>query len=272
MIDRPSRTAEVVCFFRAREHTRTDGILRDPFAISFLDPPLRALLATPAAGLFLPQLAAYIAARHRHIDEALGRALAGPVEQVVLLGAGYDSRGWRFAEALAERPVFELDHAATQGRKLRRLPTDVPTSDIRRVPIDFRTERIDEVLAAAGFREGRPTFFVWEGVSMYLRREAVRGTLSTLARLGGPGSFLAMDYWFLTDDPGVFATGRRSAANVLSLVGEPITFALHPDDAADWMRGVGWSVSDVADAESLRRRYLGERRPWPDNYVVVAER
>ena len=185
--------------------------------------------------------------------------------------AGYDSRAWRFADVLAARPVFEVDHPATQGRKLKRL-AGLPAGSVRRVPIDFQTQAIADVLAAAGFEQGRPTFFVWEGVSMYLRRDAVRGTLDTLRALGGPGSKLAMDFWFFTDDPSAVATAQRGVANLLSLVGEPITFALHPADAPDWLTGLGWRVTDVADAETLRRRYLGARVPWPDNYVVVADR
>ncbi|MDP2313994.1 MAG: SAM-dependent methyltransferase [Pseudomonadota bacterium] len=280
---RPSQTAEAVCFMRATEQARPQAarILDDPYAAAFLGPLSRAALGlgrrsplAVGAGV-VPQLTTYILCRHRLIDDALVAALARAedrVEQVVVLGAGYDARAWRFADALAGRPVFEVDFPATQARKERILRgLDLPEVDVRRVPIDFQVDALGAVLAKAGFVPGRPTFFVWEGVSMYLRREAVVGTLETLHALGGPGSTLAMDFWFVLDDPGMTATFHRATASLLSLLGEPITFALHPEEAPHFCARHGWQVRDLADAAELARRYVRDgRRVYPANAVLIA--
>lgn len=277
---RPSQTAEAVCFMRATEQARPAParIVDDPYAVTFLGPALRAALSLgPFAGGILPGLTTYIVCRHRMIDDALRAALARtdpPVEQVVVLGAGYDARAWRFADRLAGRPVFEVDFPATQARKERILRgRELPTVDLRRVPVDFQVDRLDKALFRAGFLPDRPTFFVWEGVSMYLRRAAVVSTLEALHAIGGPGSILAMDFWFYLDDPGLPATLHRAGASLLSVLGEPITFALHPDEAPHFVARHGWRVVDLANPAELVRRYVHDgRRIYPSNAVLVAVR
>lgn len=270
----PSRTAESVAFMRATERAVPERtrVLDDPWAIHFLGAVTRAGLAGgPFSGRVLPMLTTFIVVRHRRIDDALAAALP-TVEQVVLLGAGYDSRAWRFKDALAGRPIFEVDHPATQRRK-RRIADTLSPCDARYVSIDFQTERLEDVLVAAGFVPGKPTFFVWEGVSMYLRRAAVKSTLAALHQLGGPGSQVAFDAWHLLDDPSLMATAHRTGANLLSLIGEPVTFSLHPEDAVDFCGRLGWRITDVADAGELERRYIRDgRRVYPASYVAVAER
>ncbi|MES2644590.1 MAG: SAM-dependent methyltransferase [Myxococcota bacterium] len=278
---RPSQTAEAVCYMRAAERARPAAarILDDPYAALFLGPlPRMALALGPLArAVVLPGLATYIVCRHRLIDDALLTALRRSddrIEQVVVLGAGYDARAWRFADVLGGRPVFEVDFPATQARKERLLRgRELPAVDVRRVPIDFQVDALDAVLAKAGFVPGRPTFFVWEGVSMYLRRAAVVATLEALHALGGASSVLAMDVWFLLDAPGFTATFHRAAASGLSLLGEPVTFGLHPAEVPSFLAEHGWTAVDVADPAELARRYIRDgRRIYPATAALVATR
>ncbi len=261
---------------RAVDQTRpvADRIVDDPYAPWFLGSLARAQLATGRfAKVILPSLTGYIQVRHRYMDDRLVTALADPgVEQVVVLGAGYDMRAYRFADALAGRPVFEVDYPSTARRKQRLLAgRALPNADVRRVQIDFETETLPGVLGPAGFRTGARTFFFWEGVSMYLTRAAVKGTLSTLRDLGGPGSELTMDFWQLLDSPDLVATAHRVSAGLLHFLNEPVTFALHPEDAPDFLGHLGWKTSDVADSAVLAARYVRDGRPvYPAMFVVHA--
>jgi methyltransferase (TIGR00027 family) len=127
--DTPSRTAEVVCLMRAYEHTKPASrrIVDDPYARWFLRPVARAALANRGtsrrleryAGWANDGLVRFLVAHHRYIDDTLTRALRGRVEQVVILGGGYDTRAYRFAPALRGRPVYEVDHSATSARKVK---------------------------------------------------------------------------------------------------------------------------------------------------------
>lgn len=266
---RPSRTAQSVCLFRAVEHHRPAAlrIVDDPLAARFLPLPLRAL-----AGLWgrspprsFIGLATYVLSRHATLDRAI---LESGCEQVVLLGAGYDSRAWRLRAGLGERMVWEVDHPATARAKTRvaeRLP-EVPR---RVVEIDFETQGLRQRLEEEGFDPALSTFWVWEGVSMYLTRAAVRGTLEVVRELSAPGSALGMDLWFYLDDPGVVATWRRASASMLAAFGEPITFGVQPTDAPAFFAGEGFAVRELIDADALGRLAGARRWAMPECYVAV---
>src|SRR5215211_6873370 len=115
---RPSVTAEAVTMARALEHLKrpAERVVDDPWAHLFLSPPARRALAAWSNSLTArvarrlgPTGTTYVPLRHRFIDEHLVAALDAGVAQVVLLGAGYDTRPYRFADQLHGRPVFEVD-------------------------------------------------------------------------------------------------------------------------------------------------------------------
>lgn len=288
MRDAPSRTAEIVCFMRAAEAREPERhrILYDRYAQLFLRPLSRASLATWRiagsvnrwAGDLSPGMAAFVLARHRFIDEAMIEAVGrGSIRQVVLLGAGYDTRAYRFAGQLRDTRIFEVDHPATGGRKRTVTAANtellVDPGNLSYVEIDFRVDSLSEKLRAAGFDPAVPAFFVWEGVSMYLTREQVKNTLQTLHALGASGSELALDFWFLMDGSNLYSTVHRTAAQMLSFLSEPITFTLHPEDAPSMLERLGWRAEDVATASELERRFVtDERKVSPANYVLTATR
>jgi methyltransferase (TIGR00027 family) len=278
----PSLTAEVVCLMRAIESSRPlpERILDDPYASWFLGPVGRAALAGFRASgrlggigaRFAPGLTTFVAARHRYIDERLLEALEAGASQVVVLGAGYDTRAFRFAEALAGRRVFELDFPATSHRKQRLLEEhrrELPRVDVRYLGIDLRTESLGDRLLAGGFRPGERTFFVWEGVTMYLTRAAVASTLRSIREIAGRGSELAADFWYCIDDPGLLAGLYRFGASLLHVLGEPLTFSLHPEDAPAFLRRHGFLLQELAAAPELERRYVRDGRRIPPGVYVA---
>jgi methyltransferase (TIGR00027 family) len=281
-----SLTAEAVCLFRAVEHTRPadERAVDDPYAHLFLRPPFSALLRAIGAGQATARLAEtltfglmpFVVARHRFIDEALLAALeAGEVERLVLLGAGYDTRPFRLAGPLAGVEVVEVDHPATARRRaevIARHAASLPAIERRVLTVDFVHEDLAKSLQAEGITGAR-TFFVWEGVSMYLTRQAVRHTLRALTDASAPGSHLCLDLWRLVDDLSWRGTLLRTLPGALSIVGEPITFALHPEDAPAFLAREGWEVADLAGPEALSERFLqGDRDAYRATYVVHARR
>jgi len=283
---RPSLTAEAVTMARALEHLKppSERLIDDPWAELFLSAPARRALRAwsgSLTGRVLRRLGAsgttYVPLRHRFIDDHLLAALAGGADQVVLLGAGYDTRAYRFADELAGRPVFEVDLAAisrTKAATVDRNERELPDANVVRVEIDFESQSLEDVLPAAGFAVGAPTFFVWEGVPMYLTRAAVKGTLDAVHALGGDGSGIAHDMWHLVDDPGPAGTARRSAPGALSLIGEAVTFGVHPEDYDAFLGRHGFRVVDLALASELRTRYAPDTTAVVDDslYVLAAER
>lgn len=283
---RPSHTAEIVAFMRATERVRpeADRVLDDPYATWFLTPLSKTRLAAmrfvsrrQGQPLLFPLLTTYIVTRHRYMDDVVKQALADGTEQFVVLGAGYDMRGWRFAAELAGRPVFEVDHPATAGRKAAIVDAHADQRpaglDLRRVTIDFATESLPDRLAANGFVAGKKTVVTWEGVSMYLPRAAVKATLKTLSELLGAGSVLTMDFWVPTDSATLSGTFHRVSGAFLWALGEPVTFGVHPEDCGGLLAREGWTLTEVATHDVLEQRYLrDDRRVYPHNFVVTATR
>jgi methyltransferase (TIGR00027 family) len=117
-------------------------------------------------------------ARARMIDDLLRDELqANPNLRVVLIGAGFDSRAYR----LKGGTWIELDEPQVITYKNERLPAAQAQNQLRRIPIDFATEPIEEKLSE--FAGGGPTVVVIEGVFMYLDEETIRQLLQTLHRL-----------------------------------------------------------------------------------------
>jgi methyltransferase (TIGR00027 family) len=283
---RPSLTAEAVTMARALEHLKPapERLIDDPWAHLFLSAPARRALAAwsgSLTGRVLRRLGAtgttYVPLRHRFIDDHLTEALDGGAAQIVLLGAGYDTRAYRFADRLGGRPVFEVDLAAISSAKAATIAQHadaLPEANVVRIEIDFEREALGDVLPDHGFTVGAPSFFVWEGVPMYLTRAAVTSTLDAVHDLGGDGSQIAHDMWHLVDDPGLLGTARRGAPGALSLIGEPVTFGVHPEDYEHLLGRHGFRLVDLALASELKDRYAPATPAVVDDsmYVLVAER
>lgn len=282
--ERPSITAQWTAVVRALELDRPEPerIVSDEFAPVFLTATFRGVLESLRLGSPLVRLAerhelagvsAFVLLRHRFIDEHLQAALAQGAEQVLVLGAGYDSRAYRFADELRGRPVHEVDLPPLSRRKAE-IVADHPdlfaANTIRRVEIDFRTESLADRLLDSGFTVGVRTFVIWEGVSMYLTRLAVSATLGTLREICGPGSRLAMDFWYEPTGLHPYDQLRRAAAQAIRMIGEPVTFGLTPDAAPGFLDRHGFTALDVAEAGDLVARYATGARPGEKSLYAVA--
>ena len=152
---RPSLTAEAVTMARALEHLKppAERVVDDPWAHLFLSTPARRAL-NAWSGSFTARVfrrlgasgTTYVPLRHRFIDEHLVTALDAGVAQVVLLGAGYDTRAYRFADQLDGRPVFEVDLAPISRAKaatIAKHSEQFPDANVVRVEIDFESQALD---------------------------------------------------------------------------------------------------------------------------------
>ncbi len=168
-----------------------------------------------------PPMAHEPAARTTLFDAALTRHL-GDIDQLVILGAGWDTRSYRMPQGIH---CFEVDTPKTQESKRQTLKkAGLDTSRITFVPADFMTDDWLEKLVQAGFDPDKPTFFLWEAVTMYLDREAVESTLRKIAGTAS-GSVVAFDYFNadLIESKGLF---MRYARAVLNAIGEPFRFGI----------------------------------------------
>ena len=199
---RVSRTGYVTAFARAlsRRSDPPEIANGDHLADAFLLPFHRIMNRVPrlTRKLFdrlVPGAVAYFNARTRHFDAIVSQQIDAGIDQLVVLGAGFDSRAMRFDARLGDVRVFEVDVADVLALKLRHLAAtgrELPPRVVQ-VAIDFSTEPLGK-LSAYGFRSDVRTLFLWEGVAMYLRDEDVSGVLQFVRDHSRPGSTLAFDY------------------------------------------------------------------------------
>ncbi len=189
-----SRTATMVAGYRARASRDPDGLIDDPWAEALAGEEGEAL--SRQFDEFLPHMEMWVAVRTAYLDERVRdlTAVAGTHRQVVMLGAGLDTRAARLG--LRQVRFFEVDHPATQASKLERLARvdGYPVDAAVYVSCDFERESFLERLGALGFDATRPAVIVWEGVTPYLTEGAVRATLSRIAKGCHPRTVVLFDF------------------------------------------------------------------------------
>jgi methyltransferase (TIGR00027 family) len=263
MENQSSLTAEYMALFRALESSRPADtrLFSDPYAPLFLHSWRKCLSALAKCGVGRGWIEALIdrnapgarsagIARTRWIDDEAEQALA-VVPQLVLLGAGFDTRAYRLP-AMERVTAFELDFPTTSRAKRavfqRRF--GVLPAQVRFVEIDFNSHSLAGALQSAGFDHAQPACFIWEGVTNYLSAEAIDQALRQIA-LSAPGSILLFTYIHrdVLDHPERFP-GAAEITSRLHSYGEPWTFGLHPDEIRAYLAARGLRLmKDVGIAE-----------------------
>jgi methyltransferase (TIGR00027 family) len=285
----PSRTAQYMALFRALESVRPPSgrLFADPCAAAFLPGPLRVVASVSRLPPVGSAVCAYIdrrwpgvrtsaVARTRFIDDTAEAALADGCRQVVILGAGFDSRAYRMEPMRAVR-VFEVDHPSTSAMKravVTRALGRVP-EHVRFVAVDFDAGPWDGALDAAGYDPGRRTLVIWEGVSNYLTEAAVDGTLRWCGGIS-PGSHVVFTYVHarVLDDADAFVGTERLFAT-LRAAGERWTFGLDPAGLEDFLGQRGLRLLADLGAAEYRARCFGrdaERMRGYEFYRIAVAR
>lgn len=264
-------TAEGAATLRAAGALLRDPVLRGPdhLAARFISPggtaaalvkvPLVRRVAPALIERLLPGGVAFELARTKFMDEALAQEVAAGARQVIMLGAGLDSRPYRMADQLAGAEIFEVDHPVTAAFKQERLKAVLggAPEHVTYVQIDFNKQDLGEVLAGAGYDRTLRSVVIWSGVAPYLEPEGVSATLRWMAGQA-PGSVLVFDYCWqeyvdgeLDHLPGAGNLRRRVEAQ-----GEPLLWGIPKGKAGQCMADHGLELIEDLDGEAGRARYL----------------
>ena len=271
-----SQTALLMAFWRALADRGVSAVpgFSDPHSESFLRGGWRVTwrLISRAGARMRPERRARLAARFgaliirvAFIDARLLGAVRSGIRQVVLLGAGLDTRAWRLAP-LGEARVFEVDHPDTQKDKRQQVAAlPEPAVPVTWVSVDFERAELGAALAAAGHRADAPTVWVWEGVVTYLTDSALRDTLATIRARSRPGSLLILHY----HEPSPTAADRSFRRVFFSLLGEPQIGQRTRDVIADELTRAGFVVEEDAGIEAQSEAVAAEA---PDNAMARMSR
>lgn len=201
----------------------------------------------------------YVIARTKCFDEQFLSALQTDLPQIVILGAGYDTRAIRYQAQNRGSTIFELDRAELLKNKqtiLKKNHIDIP-ENLTFCPIDFADDDLANVLDQAGFNSTFKTLFMWEGVSYYLTPAAVSNTLSIIKKHACVGSKLLFDYFYQALIDGHHNDyGAKEIETAVREVGEPFQFGIEPEKLASFLASFGFEIRSRYTPAELEKHYL----------------
>jgi methyltransferase (TIGR00027 family) len=280
---RSSTTAEGMALVRAIEASRPADrrICYDPIARSLVNPVSFFLSkVTIDSGIYARLVAAgaieFIIARERYIDDFLTACLDEGLDQVVLLGAGFDTRAYRIA-GIEQTRVFEVDYPATQAAKLQRLKKilDPLPGHVSFVSVDFNTQALDERLLASGYDDKGKALFIWQGVTVYLTADGVDNTLAFIAHHSGRGSAVIFDYFYNETLRDTSRPEVRNMYRAARVTGEGYLFGIDEGQLEPFLASRGFHDVRNADAEELKRLYFtgpNAGRPIAEGAAIASAR
>jgi methyltransferase (TIGR00027 family) len=242
--------AELITNVRAYESSKNqdERICYDPLAFHFINPKMWEFLVEH------PEMAAdteaginSIVSRVRYFDDFLEKSLKEGLEQLIILGAGFDTRAYRI-NGLEDVEVFEVDHPDTQHFKVQKIKEifgSIPENVVY-VPIDFETEKIGENLLKKGYNSSLNTLFIMEGFIYYIKPEAVADTLSFIVKNSGKGSAVIFDY--LLDTGVEEGNKQRPGANIFK-------FGIKEGGLKEFLSQFGFSEIKGKTTEDLKNLY-----------------
>jgi methyltransferase (TIGR00027 family) len=265
--EKASNTAGYTCFSRACATREKDERFRGPdhMAEIFLPAFAKVILNVPVLRkAFMSKVAPsgiyeYVIARTKLLDETFLDGLAKGVCQIVILGAGMDTRALRFASKNQGTKIIELDIEKTQHPKieiLNRKKVELP-DELVFASIDFNKQRLSDVLMIAGYQRDQLSLFLWEGVTMYLNSDAVDGTLTFIRESTQKGSRVTFDYIFgsvLRQENKFY--GEKEIFDTVSRAGEGWTFGIEEGKIEEYLTERGFKMMSHFTPSELEERYF----------------
>jgi len=185
----------------------------------------------------------YLRARTAFFDRVVVTALDRGISQVVIGGAGYDGRAFRYAKPGVR--WFEVDHPATQADKRERIARlGLGTAHIAFIAADFTADLVAAPLREAGLDQALPALFLFEGVAVYLERHVIESVLTEFRAVTAPGAALAISV-----SSGAPSSTRAAFQRRVASLGEPARTVLAPAEMSALLAAAGWEVTPPSDRQ-----------------------
>lgn len=259
----PGKMAEAIAMIRAYESSKHEDerICYDPYAIHFVNPKILEYAAKHRneANAAMDDSTSSIVARVRYFDDFIKKSIKEGLEQLVIFGAGYDTRAYRIKELKGKVRVFEVDHPDTQSFKVEKIKEIfgfIPKHVVY-VPVDFETQTLSESLFDKGYNRSLRTLFIMEGLLMYITHKSVAETLTFIVENSGKGSAVIFDYF---PESVVDGTNKLKIAqdirNFAVQQGEPLQFGIKEDKLEEFLSIFGFSNVQNVTPEDYKKAYF----------------
>jgi methyltransferase (TIGR00027 family) len=257
-----SRTAQYTCMSRAASYLdkRPEYRCDDHIAVKLVPGYLIPFMKIGMVRRFSPKgIYEYVIARTRYIDSVFKDAVEKDFPQILVFGAGFDSRGIRFLGTDSKTKVFELDVPITQNRKiehLRELGIEIHPN-ITFIPIDFNKESPGRKLIEYGFRKNKRSLFILEGLTMYLDPGSVDLTFRMISEFAGSGSEVVFDYIYssVLREENLYY-GEKAIRNKVRKADEGWVFGLEKGEIKKFLEKYDLDLVEDLDSKGLENRYF----------------
>jgi methyltransferase (TIGR00027 family) len=267
---KPSRTAGYTCMCRAASfleknpYYKSDDYIAPKILPAFISLLLKLKIINVKKGRLSPKgMYEYIIARTKIIDKVFYSVGVKGFDQILIFGAGYDSRGIRLLKKGQKTKVFELDVPTTQTAKIKQFKKRgiSYSSNIVYIPIDFNKETIEEKLKKYGFKPEKKTLFILEGLLMYLTQDAVDETFRLINIWSGQNSEVIFDYVFSSVVRGEnLYYGEKEAYQTVKKASETWTFGIEKGHITSFLKERGMELIAHFNASDLEKKYFTDEK------------
>jgi methyltransferase (TIGR00027 family) len=231
----------------------------------------------------VPGMHEHLISRTRFIDDLIEESTLNDIEQYVILGAGYDSRAHRL-KLPSKLKIFEVDQIEVQKRKLLRITDKTPNMEnVTYVSVDFNHQSLSEQLLSAGFDRNKASIYTLEGVSQYIKKEALKSTLKELAKLNhNSNSKIFISYvnkLFIEDPKACFGMGYSKPEKTIKFitngaanVGEPWISFYSDREIKNLLFQNNFTLTEDKTLADLNSKYFTPvGRTIPENHIFKLE-
>lgn len=183
------------------------------------------------------------AQRKAFCEHQVREGIGEDATQILVLGAGYDTMGWRLAPEFPDVKFFEIDHPATARLKARGIEAMGQRDNLFLIAEDLGVRMLEDVLKTnEPWNRSARTVIIAEGLVMYLPPAAVENLFCQCAAVAGVDSRIAFSYIPSGAD------GRPDAGRWTGLMlwlqkvaGEPWIWSIRPDELGPFLKKTGWT-------------------------------
>jgi methyltransferase, putative, TIGR00027 family len=247
-----SETAVAVASLRALSNYENDDKFKcnDDYAELFLPDekriPLKDSKVRDSIKKAIPKgMFEYVISRTKYFDSVFIEAVKQNIGQIVFLGAGFDSRPYRFNELLDNTKIFEVDTEATQKYKKALLTNSF--KNIEYVSNNFEDDNLFDKLRKHGYKHTDKTLFLWEGVTFYLTKETVFKMLKDIRKNSASRSMICFDFQTIKSIEELIKTGLKE---------ESIKFGVEEGKINEFVSLNGYKIIEHLNSKAIEQRFM----------------
>ena len=214
----------------------------------------RMLAIYEAFDWMLPGQFEAFAHRKAFCEHHVIEGIASGATQILVLGAGYDTMGWRLSSAFPDVSFFEIDHPATAALKARGVKKMGSRGNLFLIAENLGERDLANVLAEnPNWGEKDRSVIIAEGLVMYLTPESVKHLFCQCSASVGNESRIVFSY-IPTGADGRPDAGPRTGLMLWlqKAAGEPWLWSILPKKLGPYLQEYGWKMDSEQKWASVK--------------------